>query len=144
MKKYQFKIHGNEYEVNIKDIEDQTVELEVNGTPYTVEMKQEVKKTKTPKLVRSKTPPPSTKEHKPLTRSGKLSTIKSPLPGKIFSIDVSEGDTVKKNDKLMVLEAMKMENNILSDVSGTVKSIKVEVGENVGQDAVLAEIEEEA
>lgn len=141
MKNYQFEINGNIYDVKISNFEDNVVDLEVNGTPYKVNLKKEVKTRKTPKLVRSKTPPPSTKDNKPLTRKGKLSTIKAPLPGKILSILVSEGDTVKKDDKLMTMEAMKMENNILSDTEGVVKSIKVASGDAVLQDDLLLEIE---
>jgi len=141
MKNYQFEINGNVYDVKISNFEDNVVDLEVNGTPYKVNLKKEVKTRKTPKLVRSKTPPPSTKDNKPLTRKGKLSTIKAPLPGKILSILISEGDTVKKDDKLMTMEAMKMENNILSDTEGVVKSIKVASGDAVLQDDILLEIE---
>lgn len=141
MKKYQFEINGNKYDVKIKSFEEDIVSLEVNGTPYDVKLKQEIKTRKTPKLVRSKTPPPSSGEKKKLERSGKLSTIKAPLPGKILSVAVKEGDTVKKDDKLILMEAMKMENNIHSDTEGVVKSIKVAPGDVVLQDDILLEIE---
>lgn len=141
MKKYQFEINGNIYDVNIRNFEDKVVDLEVNGTAYKVKLKEEVKTKKTPKFVRSKTPPPSTKDSKKLTRKGTLSTIKAPLPGKILSVLVKEGDTVSKNDNLLTMEAMKMENNIQSDTDGVVKSIKVAPGEAVLQDDILLEIE---
>ncbi|SMO67224.1 acetyl-CoA carboxylase biotin carboxyl carrier protein subunit [Gracilimonas mengyeensis] len=141
MKKYQFEINGNNYDVKIRTFEDNVVDLEVNGTPYKVNLKQEVKTKKTPRLVRSKTPPPSTKDNKPLTRGGKLSTIKAPLPGKILTVLVKEGDTVSKDQKLIVMEAMKMENNIQSDTDGVIKSIKVSPGSAVLQDDILLEIE---
>ena len=139
MKKYQFKINGTEYNVHIKNDEDHIVQLEVNGTPYEVELKKELKSHKTPKLIRSKVPPPSG-NHKPLTRDSQLSTIKAPLPGKILSVLIREGDVVQKDQKLMTMEAMKMENNILSDASGTIKTIKVGVGDTVLQNDVLIEI----
>lgn len=141
MKNYQFEINGNNYDVRIKAFEDNIVDIEVNGTSYKVNLKKEVKTPKTPKLVRSKTPPPSTKDNKSLTRKGKLSVIKAPLPGKILNVLVKEGDTVKKDDKLVVMEAMKMENNIQADVDGVIKSIKVSAGESVLQDDILLEIE---
>jgi len=141
MKKYQFEINGNTYDVRINSFEDDIVDLEVNGTQYQVNLKKEIKTPKTPKLVRSKTPSPSTKDNKPLTRKGTLSSIKAPLPGKILTLLVKEGDSVNKNDKLLTMEAMKMENNILSDVEGVVKSIKVTPGDVVLQDDVLLEIE---
>jgi biotin carboxyl carrier protein len=139
MKKYEFEINGNIYNVRIKSFEDNTVGVEVNGTPYDVLLKEEVKTKKTPKLVRAKTP--ETEKKKPLTRSGGLSTIKAPLPGKILSVAVKEGDSVKKDDLLLVMEAMKMENSINSSTAGVVKSIKVAAGESVLQDDILIEIE---
>ncbi len=141
MKKYQFEINGNQYNIRIKSFEDDVVSVEVNGTPYDVKLTKEIKTPKTPKLVRSKTPRPTGGESKPLARSGKLSTIKAPLPGKILSVAVKEGDTVKKDDKLILMEAMKMENNIHSDTDGVIKSIKVAPGDTVLQDDVLLEIE---
>ena len=65
----------------------------------------------------------------------------APLPGRILSIDVMAGDTVKAGQEVLVLEAMKMENSIATDYAGKVKQILVEVGENVATDAVLMEIE---
>ena len=140
MRQYKFKINGNEYFVHIKNYEDNNVELEVNGTPYTVELEKEMApKQKTPKLVRSQKRPP--KEEKKLTRSSTLTTIKAPLPASVITIFVKEGDEVKKDQKLMVVEAMKMENNILAEESGTVKSVKVNEGDSVAQGDVLVEIE---
>lgn len=57
MKNYQFEINGNVYDVKIQNFEDNVVDIEVNGTPYQVNLKREVKTRKTPKLIRSKTPP---------------------------------------------------------------------------------------
>lgn len=140
MKQYKFKINGNEYNVDIKNYEENVVELEVNGTPYSVELQQEMaQKQKTPKLVRTQKRPPQ--EEKKLTRSSKLTTIKAPLPAKVISVLVKEGDEVSKDQKLMVVEAMKMENNILAEEGGTVKSIKASEGDNVQQGDVLVEIE---
>lgn len=140
MRQYKFKINGNEYNVDIKNYEDNTVTLEVNGTPYEVELQEEMaQKQKTPKLVRTQQRPPQ--EEKKLTRSSGLTTIKAPLPAKVISILVKEGDEVNKDQKLMVVEAMKMENNILAEDGGTVKSIKVNEGDNVQQGEVLVEIE---
>lgn len=148
MKKYEFEINGNPYAVRIKTFEDNTVGLEVNGTPYEVILKEEVKTKKTPRLVRAKTPTtktPSTgvtaSNTSKAAPSAGATVINAPLPGKILSIAVKEGDTVEKDQLLLVMEAMKMENSINSSTAGTVKSIKVAVGESVLQDAVLIEIE---
>ena len=67
-------------------------------------------------------------------------TVNSPLPGKVLDIKVKVGDKVAAGDEVMILEAMKMENSITSDYSGTVKQILVSEGDNVQTDAQLIEI----
>ena len=67
-------------------------------------------------------------------------TITSPMPGTILSVNVQNGATVKKGDVLMVLEAMKMENEIISPVDGTVASVNVQNGASVETGAVLCVI----
>ncbi|ACF12647.1 biotin/lipoyl attachment domain-containing protein [Chloroherpeton thalassium ATCC 35110] len=138
MRKYKFKISGNEYTVDIKTFEDNVAEIEVNGTQYFVELEKEIKTPKTPKLVRAQAPPP--KEHKPLSSTG-VSVLKAPLPGTILKVMAKPGDIVKKEQNLLVMEAMKMENNILSEKDGTIKSVKVAPGDTVLQGDVLLEIE---
>lgn len=140
MKDYKFTINGNTYNVSLKSLEDNVAELEVNGTQYSVELHKEVKASKTPKLVRAKTPKPTSAPN-PLSKKASLSQVKAPLPGNILEIMVREGDEVKKEQVLMVMEAMKMENKVLAELSGKVKSIKVTVGESVLQGQVLIEIE---
>ena len=64
----------------------------------------------------------------------------APLPGTIMQIFVNVGDQVKRGDKILMYEAMKMENNFLAEVDGEIKDIKVRVGDNVLQGAVLVVI----
>ncbi|RLD78161.1 MAG: acetyl-CoA carboxylase biotin carboxyl carrier protein subunit, partial [Bacteroidetes bacterium] len=111
MKNYKFTIRGHVYEVEILDIEENIAEIEVNGTHYKVEVHKELKKTKVPKLVRSKVPSPTRKESK-ITKeiSTKAYKVVAPLPGTILKMFVKEGDTVNVGDKLLIMEAMKMEN----------------------------------
>lgn len=145
MKKYKFTINGNQYEVEIQNVEDNIVEVDVNGTKYQVEIEKKIQTTKTPKLVRTPATPSleieksTQKTAKPGEVKG-VGTIKSPLPGVILNIIVKEGDVVKIGDKLLVLEAMKMENNINSDKEGKVTSIKVKPGDSVLEGDVLIEI----
>lgn len=140
MKKFSFTIRGNKYDVHLKDLEENIAQLEVNGTSYEVEIHQEVKKAKTPKLVRKEI------QRKPgegfITKKdgGKAIKVNAPLPGNIFKVLVNEGDTVKKGDVLLVMEAMKMENNVLAEKDGTIASIKVSVGDAVLQNDVLIEM----
>ena len=145
MKKFKFIIHGNPYEVEVTDIEDNIAQVEVNGTQYQVEIEKKVQTPKTPKLVRS-TVSPSTdvvkstaKTASPTEKKG-VGTIKAPLPGTILNVLVREGDTVKVGDKLLILEAMKMENVINSDKEGTISRIKVRTHDTVLEGDVLIEI----
>lgn len=137
MKSYKFKIRGHEYDVDILKAEGNHFEIEVNGTKYQVELDREVKSSKTPTLVRQQV-----QTHKQIKKKdgGGITKIKSPLPGNILSIAVKEGETVKKGQKLLIYEAMKMENEVLAEKDGTIASIKVNVGDAVLQDDLLIEI----
>jgi len=139
MKKFKFKINGNKYEVHIKDFENNIVDLEVNGTSYKVEVDQEIKKTKTPTLIRAKVPV-SHKESKIEKRQGSGYQVKAPLPGTVLKILVRDGDSVTKGQNLLIMEAMKMENNVLAEKDGVVSAVKISEGQAVLQDDLLLEI----
>jgi biotin carboxyl carrier protein len=141
MKKYKFTINGTSYAVEIKNIEDQNIQVEVNGTPYAVVVDKEMRQSKTPKLVRS-VAVPSTDQSVAVKTSAKTGTSKSPLPGTILDVLVKEGDKVSIGQKVLLLEAMKMENNIESDKAGTVAEIKVSKGSAVMEGDVLIVIGE--
>ncbi|HHU01305.1 MAG: biotin/lipoyl-binding protein [Bacteroidota bacterium] len=140
MKKFDFTINGNRYAVDIKDIEDNIAQVEVNGTIYEVEIHREVKQSKTPRLMR-----PAVKhsygEEAFKKKEGVTPVVKAPLPGSVLRINVKEGDEVNRGDILLVMEAMKMENNIYSELKGRIKSIKVQPGQTVLQGDILMEIE---
>ncbi|MCL3781239.1 biotin/lipoyl-binding protein [Prolixibacteraceae bacterium JC049] len=145
MKKFKFTISGREYEVEVKDFEDNIAEVEVNGTAYQVEIDQEVKTTKTPKLVRkpvAKQPGEGQIERKPAAAAGSGSgaVIKAPLPGTIVKVSVREGDSVTKGQTILTMEAMKMENSVMAEVNGVIKAINVKEGDAVLQDDLLVEI----
>lgn len=139
MKSYKFKINENGYTVNIKSHEDNIINLEVNGTTYDVVMKQEIKKTKTPTLVRAASKRPS--EPLKVNPTSSITKIVAPIPGVVMSIDVKVGDTLKVGDRMLVLEAMKMENNIVCEKAGVIKALNITVGQQVLQDEVMIEIE---
>ncbi len=141
MKKYKFTINGTNYAVEIKSVEDQDIQLEVNGTPYKVTVDKEIKQQKTPKLVRS-VAVPSTDQGAAVKVAAKTGTIKSPLPGTILEIYVQPGDKVTVGQRVLMLEAMKMENNIESDKAGTVTEVKVSKGSTVMEGDVLIVIGE--
>ncbi len=142
MKKYDFSIAGNKYSVEVKDFEDSVATIAVNGTVYEVEVHQEKKNvvSKTPKLVRKTVVKDPGEGAVPQKATG-AGALKAPLPGNIFRIDVAVGATVTKGDVLIVMEAMKMENNVLAEKDGVVKNIKVAVGDAVLQNDILIEFE---
>jgi len=140
MKKFKFKIRGNTFDTTVKKVENNTIEMEVNGTAYTVEIETLQAVSKTPKLVRTRV------KNKPgegviEKKSAIGSIVIAPLPGTIFKINVKVGDEIKAGDVLLIMEAMKMENNIMAEKSGTVKSINIKEGDAVLQDAKLIELQ---
>ncbi|MGL4364693.1 MAG: acetyl-CoA carboxylase biotin carboxyl carrier protein [Bacteroidales bacterium] len=143
MRKYKIKINGNDYSVAIKNTDGNTAEIDVNGLPYQVEIERPVSTvSKTPKIMQVASVP-SSESHQTTIKTGNLGsagTIKSPLPGVILETLVREGDTVTLGQKIMVLEAMKMENSIEASVAGKVISIKVRNGESVLEGAELLTI----
>ena len=138
MKNFKFRIHENNYNVKIISHEEDIIELEVNGTSYSVKMKEGIAKPKTPTLVLSKSRT-AIDPLKILPGAAKTKII-APIPGIILSIDVKVGDTIKVGDRLLVLEAMKMENNITSEQAGTVSAVNVKVGQQVLQSELMIEL----
>lgn len=135
MKQFLFTINGTRYQVDVQKEEGNSVLLEVNGTPYEVLLDQPTAKAKTPVLARQSIPMPANQIRMTDTQ------IKSPLPGTILEILVKPGDVVQREQKVCVMEAMKMENSILSEMAGKVKAVRVQAGAQVLQGDVLIELE---
>lgn len=135
MKKFKFVIDGHKYEVSVNEIENNVAELEVNGTPFTVEIEKEEKVTTRPVAK----PAATTSAPAAAPATGSVKFIASPLPGSIVRVLVEAGQSVKKGDVLLTMESMKMENNISAEADGVVKSILVTPGQNVMQDDKLIE-----
>lgn len=142
MNEYQFVINGNNYNVKINDITEAKASVEVNGTPYSVNIEQ-LFQVKTPTIVR-KDIVESSISRQPLTekpgRDLSMGIVKAPLPGIITKILVKPGDTVATGQTIIKMEAMKMENDISSPVAGQVKEILIKEGENVLEGAELVKI----
>ena len=139
MNSFKYTINGNVYKVIINRLEDTTANVEVNGTPYKVEMNKPTKKQVVTinRPVQAATPPVP----RPQQANLGTSVLRSPLPGIILEVNVKEGDTVKKGQKVMILEAMKMENVINADRDGVIKGVKVNKGDSVLEGADLLIIE---
>jgi len=139
MKSFKYTINGNVYKVHINSVVEDVAEVEVNGTPYQVQMEKPAKK----QVVTLKRPAqaPTTSSGAPVvSRPAASSTpgaVKSPLPGVILDLKCKVGDTVKRGQTLLILEAMKMENNINADRDGSIIEIKVNKGDSVLENADL-------
>ncbi len=140
MKTFKFTIRGNNYEVDIKSFENDVAKLEVNGTQYNVELHKQEQTTKTPILVRPAVTNP-TGSHKIKKSVSNIIKVTAPLPGNIMQIFVNVGDTVKKEYELLMYDAMKMENKLLSEKDGVIKSVNIKAGDSVLQDDLLIEME---
>ena len=133
MKEYKYTINGNKYEVVVGDIKDNIATLTVNGEEYTVEMEKQAEPEKKKPVVKAVASAASDDEAPAASKGAvnKANAIKAPLPGVITDILVAEGDEVKAGDTVIVLEAMKMANNLSAETDGKVTAICVKVGESV-------------
>ena len=134
MKEYKLVINGNNYNVAIGDVEETSATVEVNGTSYTVEFEKPITKSPAPiKIIKTSTPAAVSAVNPitPLAPATGSSPVKSPLPGVILEVKCAVGDTVKKGDVILILEAMKMENVIEATANGKIESIQVNKGDSV-------------
>ncbi len=150
MNKYQYTVQGVDYDVEIEEVEGNLAKVSVNGVKFDVELKEPIRpshaavhtKVVAPKAAPSvATPAPAPiQPTQPVAAPGTGTQVKAPLPGTITSINVNVGDKVKDGDTVVVLEAMKMQNNIEAECAGTVTSIVVKQGDSVMEGAVLLTI----
>jgi biotin carboxyl carrier protein len=150
-KKYQYKVQGVDYEVDIEEVEGNIAKVNVNGIPFEVELQQPINAAKHPSMVKPKVAAPavapaaapqaSAAQPAPSAQPAANGTpLKAPLPGTISTVNVKVGDQVSAGDTVVVLEAMKMQNNIEAENSGTVTAINVSPGDSVMEGAVLLTI----
>ena len=142
MKEYKFKINGNDYTVAINSIEGNIADVTVNGAAYKVEMENAPAVAAVPAPV-SAAPasPAAVPAAAPAPApAGAAKVIEAPLPGVIIEVSVKEGQAVKAGQKVAVLEAMKMENEIQAECDGTVTAIHVAKGDQVVEGSKLISI----
>ena len=142
MKEYKYTIGGKKYEVTIGDIIDNIASVTVNGEDYKVEMEPE-KEPEKPKVVRpvaqpASAPAATSSNNQPANANN---AVKAPLPGTIIEVKVNVGDEVKAGDTVVVLEAMKMANNLEAENSGKVTQICVQAGQSVMEGDALVVFE---
>ena len=150
MNKYQYKVKGVDYEVEIAEVEGNIAKVNVNGIPFEVELQKPINAAKHPSMNKPKVEAPkpaptaapvaAAPVAAPAAPAGAGSPVKAPLPGTITDIKVAVGQQVNVGDVVLVLEAMKMQNNIEAEYSGQVTSIVVNKGDTVMEGAVLLTI----
>lgn len=147
LKEYKYKINGIRFNVGVGEMTGNEIYVEVNGTPYHVELDKS-----TEKVASAAVEKPKVAEEAPRTETGekvvakpvvasKAAAVKSPLPGTVMKFTVGVGDKVNSGDTVCVLEAMKMENDIHTIKGGIVKEILCKVGDNVLEGTDLMVIE---
>ena len=151
MNKYQYTVQGVDYDVEIEEVEGNLAKVKVNGIPFEVELKQPINAARAITKPKVATPQPAAPAPRPAAApvaaapapvaGGAGSPLKAPLPGTITSIAVKVGDKVNAGDTVLVLEAMKMQNNIEAEHTGTITSIAVNPGDSVMEGTVLLTIE---
>ncbi len=148
MNKYEYKVQGVDYTVEIEDVEGNVAKVNVNGIPFEVEMKQPIKaapKVKKVEPAKVAAPAPAAPVAAPAAPAvsaavGAGAKVTAPLPGTITDVKVAVGQAVNAGDVVVVLEAMKMQNNIEAENSGTVTSVMVNKGDTVMEGTVLVTI----
>lgn len=144
MKEYKFKINGKDFHVAVNGISGTKADVTVNGVNYDVELENAVAPVQQAAPVQTAPAAPAAAAPQAPSAAPAPATggkaITSPLPGVIISVDVKEGSVVKRGQKVAVIEAMKMENDILADADGTVTAVHVSKGDTVAEDAKIVTI----
>lgn len=150
MNKYQYKVQGVDYNVEIEEVSGNLAKVNVNGIPFEVELQQPINAAQAitrPKVSAPKSAPaaapaaaPSVAAPAAAPVAGNGTAVKSPLPGTITAVNVKVGDKVNNGDTVVVLEAMKMQNNIEAETTGTITSVAVSAGDSVMEGSVLVTI----
>ncbi|MCF7792079.1 MAG: biotin/lipoyl-binding protein [Victivallales bacterium] len=124
IKKFKVKVNSREYEVEVEELKksSKTKTVEVNTSEKKDNYEVDTKKTN---------PVPKVKKPEELNKGEGKSDVTAPLPGVIVDILVKEGDKVKENDPVAILEAMKMENMLPSPISGKIDKVYVNKGQEV-------------
>ena len=144
MKEYKYTINGNKYEVVIGDIVDNIAAVKVNGEDFQVEMEPEAETEKKKGVLGKPAAAASEGAATATADAANVNTnnaVKAPLPGTIVEVKVAVGDEVQPGDVVVVLEAMKMANNLEAEKGGKVTAVLVQQGQSVMEDDALVVIE---
>lgn len=137
MKKFLIKVNGSQYEVEVEEIRDGSLPVPTTGVPAVASAPATAVQTQTPVAVPS-APAAETKA----AANGAVGAVKitAPMPGTILKVVANAGDKVKKGQVLVILEAMKMENEIVAPSEGLVATINVSRGTSVNAGDLLVSL----
>ena len=147
MKEFKFKIGGTDYAATVEELEGGKLQVNLNGNAFEVEMPQSERKVQRP----AAQAPAAPKAAAPVAKAAPAPAapaasaggrpINAPLPGVVIKINAKVGDKVSTGDTILILEAMKMENNITADSNGTIKTILCKEGDQVQSGQALVELD---
>lgn len=138
MKDYKFKINGQDYAASVEEQDNGTLNVTVNGKTYQVELPEKAHHCTHP-MVRPAVSAAAGAPAVARPAAAAPGNVVAPLPGTITSVKVKKGQKVKKGDVLLVMEAMKMANDITAEADGTIKNVCVSQGQSVNQGMILIE-----
>ena len=138
MKDYKFKINGQDYAASVEEQDNGTLNVTVNGKTYQVELPEKAHHCTRP-MVRPAVSAAAGAPAVARPAAAAPGNVVAPLPGTITSVKVKKGQKVKKGDVLLVMEAMKMANDITAEADGTIKNVCVSQGQSVNQGMILIE-----
>ena len=146
MKDFKFKIDGKDFTTSVDEQGNGQLTVTVNGKAYQVELPEHVvaaRPTIHPMTAQAAAPAAHTPAPVPAA-AGASAAVTSPLPGTITKVNVAAGQKVKKGEVLLVMEAMKMANDVVAEADGTVQQVCVKEGQSVNQGDVLIQLQAEA
>ena len=142
MRTYSYTVNGARYDVTIESLRDQVAKLNVNGIAFDVEILGAPLTEGDLPEVAAAAVPAATAAPAPAAKgaAGEGTPVAAPLPGVVTKVLVAAGQAVKKGDTVVVLEAMKMENNITAECDGKITGICVAAGDSVLEGTTLVTI----
>ena len=147
MSSYRLRVNGTEYRAEVKEISADRALVEVNDETYSVDLLEfgrrssaTVRKATAAPHTPAKSPSPAAASRPSAPTATSAGTVVAPLPGLVLQLKVAPGDEVSAGQLILVMEAMKMENQITAPRNGSIRKVFVSEGDNVGEGDALVEI----
>lgn len=146
IRSFKLTMSGRTYDVEVGDLSQNPVTVVVDGWEHKVTVPELIASTRTqatasptPRASQTRPTAPAPATPRPAVAPSDDSTLRAPMPGRIVRVNVGVGDAVSEGDALVVLESMKMENTLSSNIAGTVTAVHVSEDDSVQQGQTLLE-----